>query len=84
MLPLRQPHLVEHFGSSFARIVPARNLQRQCNIAQRGQALNQVKRLKNNTQVIATQICEGIGIKRVDIPAIEFYFAGLRLLETSQ
>jgi hypothetical protein len=46
--------------------------------------LYEVERLKNNTQVIAAQICHCVGIERVEGRTAEFYFATLRLLETGK
>ena len=84
MLPFGEADALEHRRGTLARTLLFSDFQRQRDVAERGQARYQVKRLENDAEPVASQVGEAVGVECGEIDAVDPYAAALGLFETGE
>ena len=57
-----EPDPIQHCRGALSGATPARDLQGQCHVVQRGEAAYQVEQLEDDAQVVAAKIREAVAV----------------------
>ncbi len=75
---------LQHGFSQYRHVGVTGKLQRQHDIAMRGQARHQVERLEHYAQVIAAQVSQCLGVEPIQVIITKHDRTGARLLKPGQ
>jgi hypothetical protein len=79
-----QPDPLEHVARAGSRILTAGDLERQRDVAQRGQARHQVKRLEHDTDTVAPEVRQRVGVELAERAAVQPHAALDRRLQPGE
>ena len=79
-----EAHARQRFHCAVARIAPARELERQHHVFERGQRRDQVERLEHEADALGAQARAAVFVQRRQVGARQGYASGSRRIEAGK